>query len=390
VLGDLQLQPAPFANERPADRAGRKAVLLSTGGAGIRHDRRPGEGSRLSFYDHTPAAAVQAFIASFAATRVTAQSFVLVLASVRGENRSVAPKEVFRMCRVALVLAAGCAAVSLYAAPVPGDVKPPLLVVSNRSGSPNIFLVQNDGSGAKNLTENSSINSYPTWSPDGKKVAFASDRDGTMNVYVMDADGKNVKALTSGGEVSRVPTWSGDGKSIAFCRATPDGSKIFVAPADGGEAKAVGDGDGWDPAFSPDGKKIAFASLRGGNGFRVYVMDADGGNLKEISTSSNPHGYVYPAWSPDGKKLAWSDSTGDSLEIYVGDADGKNIKQLTKNGGQNTYTAWSPNGKEIAFYHTGDGQSGEFRIIDADGGNARVLLKDEAPIEGGRPAWRPK
>jgi TolB protein len=294
------------------------------------------------------------------------------------------------MSRLALVLAAGCAAVSLSAAPVPGDVKPPLLVVSNRSGSPNIFLVQNDGSGAKNLTENSSVNSYPAWSPDGKKIAFASDRDGTMNVFVMDADGKNVKALTTGGEVSRVPTWSGDGKSIAFCRATPDGSKIFVAPADGGEAKAVGDGDGWDPAFSPDGKKIAFTSLRGGNGFRVYVMDADGGNLKEISTSSNPHGYVYPAWSPDGKKLVWSDSTGDNLELFVGDADGKNIKQLTKNGGQNTYAAWSPGGKEIAYYHTGDGQAGEFRVMDADGGNTRTILKDEAPIEGGRPVWRPK
>jgi Tol biopolymer transport system component len=159
--------------------------------------------------------------------------------------------------------------------------------------------------------------------------------------------------------------------------------------ATGGEAKQLGDGDGWDPAWSPDGKKIAFTSFRDGDGFRLYVMDADGGNVKKLTDNANPNGFVYPAWSPDSKKIAWSDSTDDGLDIFVVDADGKNSKRLTKLGGHTTYAAWSPDGKSIAFYHTKEGK-GAFRLMDADGGNLRVLLKDEEAVEGGRPAWRPK
>ena len=83
-------------------------------------------------------------------------------------------------------------------APVPPEGKPRLLVVSNRSGSANIYLVNVDGTGAKNLTDHKSENSYPMWSPDGKRIAFASDRDGTTHIYVMDADGRQPQATDQG------------------------------------------------------------------------------------------------------------------------------------------------------------------------------------------------
>src|SRR5262245_33698985 len=93
----------------------------------------------------------------------------------------------------ALVLFAAPAAL---AAPAPQDEKPALLIVSKRTGNAEIFLVNAKGQAARNLTRSKSENSYPAWSPDGKKIAFASDRDGAVNVYVMDADGGNVKQLT--------------------------------------------------------------------------------------------------------------------------------------------------------------------------------------------------
>ena len=268
---------------------------------------------------------------------------------------------------------------------------PPLLIVSTHSGSANIHLVTADSTGAVNLTDSKSDNRNPAWSADGKKIAFSSNRDGTMGLYVMDADGKNVTQLTTG-PYDRVPSWTPDGRTIVFSRTADDSrTRIYSVPAAGGEPRAIGDGDGWDPALSPDGKKIAFASLRGGDGFRLYVMDADGSNVKELTTNPNPSGSVYPAWSPDGKRIAWTDRTGNGLDIHVCDSDGKNAKRLTKLGGLTTYATWSPDGKTIAFHHAVEADKpGAVYLMDADGGNLKVILKNEAHVEGGRPAWKPK
>jgi Tol biopolymer transport system component len=101
-------------------------------------------------------------------------------------------------------------------------------------------------------------------------------------------------------------------------------------------------------AWSPDGTKIVFASDRSGF-FRLYVMDADGHNVREMTHSDNPGGNAYPAWSPDGKRIAFTNSTPDgSRQIFMIDADGKNTKQLTKDGIFNCYVAWSPEGKKLA------------------------------------------
>jgi Tol biopolymer transport system component len=267
--------------------------------------------------------------------------------------------------------------------------KAPLLIVSKRTGNAEIFLVNAKGQAARNLTKSKAENSYPAWSPDGTKIVFASDRDGEMNIYVMDADGGNAKQLTKGNQRSRCPAWSPDGKKILFGRTVEDGCGIFVMDADGNNLKQIGDDDGWDPAWSPDGKKILFGSRRTGDGFRIYLMDADGGNVKQLTNNANSFGSVYPSFSPDGKKIMWSDAEGDGLEIYVADADGKNAKKLTQLGGYNTFPIWSADGKSIVFQHLPDYQDGPVYIMDADGGNRRILLKNEALVKGARPAWRP-
>jgi TolB protein len=119
-------------------------------------------------------------------------------------------------------------------------------------------------------------------------------------------------------------------------------------------------------------------------------MDADGSNVAELSDTPNTFGYVYPAWSPDGKQLAWTQPTDDGLDIYTVGADGKGAKRLTKLGGLTTYAAWSPDGKTIAFYHTKENEKGAYYRVDPSGDNLKPFLKDELPVEGGRPAWRPR
>lgn len=287
-----------------------------------------------------------------------------------------------------LSLALSATALGVHAAPVPKG-KPQLLFVSARTGSPNIFVMNDDGTGEKNLTDSKSMNSYPAWSPDGSKIAFCSDRAGVVHVYVMDADGKNVKPVTKGEAPCRVPSWSADGKTIAFCRAR-DGnqSDVCVVPADGGEPKVIQE-DGWDPCFSPDGKSIAFLSYRDGDGFRLYTMTADGKDAKNLHPQGNTMGYGYPSWSPDGKKVIWAHGGPQALDLFTVGADGKNAEQLSKLGGFSMYPAWSPNGKRIAFFKLEDGRKGSLQVMDADGKNAKAVLKDELMIEGGRPAWKP-
>lgn len=292
-----------------------------------------------------------------------------------------------RLLLLSLLLTASALAVP--AAPVPKGGKPQLLFVSARTGTPNIFVMDDDGKNEKNLTDSKSTNSYPAWAPDGSKIAFCSDRAGVNHVYVMDSDGKNVKPVTKGEQPCRVPTWSADGKTIAFCRAR-DGnqSDICTVSAAGGEAKVIQE-DGWDPCFSPDGKRIAFVSYRDGDGFRLYSMAADGKDAKNLHPKGNNMGFGYPTWSPDGKKILWAHGSTTGLDLHTVDADGKNVEQLTTSGGFSMYPTWAPNGKKIVFFKLEDGQKGSLQIMDSDGKNGKALLKDELMIEGGRPAWKP-
>src|SRR5207237_4710140 len=151
------------------------------------------------------------------------------------------------------------------------------------------------------------------------------------------------------------------------------------------------EGDAHDPAWSPDGKQILFASRRGGRSFGLYVADWQGQNIKQLAKGNNPLGLVCPAWSPDGKRIAYAElRNGQNYEVMVCESEGKNAKQLTQLGGMNLYPAWSPDGRQLAFYHHTQNQGGTLYLVDASGANSRVILKGESHIEGGRPVWRPR
>ena len=269
-----------------------------------------------------------------------------------------------------------------------------------------IYVMDADGGNPQRLTENRHIDSQPSWSPDGKQIVFVSDRDGhvrngipTYEIYVMDADGGNPQRLTENPDRDSQPSWSPDGKRIVFAsdrdRERGDHNyEIYVMDADGGNPQNLTNNpeEDRDPSWSPDGKRIVFMSRREGHFIglhgitsEIYVMDADGGNEQRLT--ENRKNDSQPSWSPDGKRIAfYSDRKGDleNTEIYVMDADGGNEQRLTENRVDDGIPSWSPDSQRIAFYSVRDGNA-EIYVMDADGRNPQNLTNH--PHGDANPAW---
>ena len=223
--------------------------------------------------------------------------------------------------------------------------------LSYRGGNSDIYVMNAHGSRRRNLTRNPATENAFRWSPDGRKIAFLTYRGGNWEVYVMTADGSEQRRLTQGNALpSAPPAWSPDGRRIAFVSERDGNAEIYVVNADGTGQRnltRIPRYDG-DPAWSPDGRKIAFASgsrsCRAGEGCvgnsDVYVMNADGSGQRRLTRA--PRGDVVPAWSPDGRKIAFVSKRDGNPEIYVMNSDGSGQRNLTRNATVDRLVAWSP------------------------------------------------
>ncbi len=162
-------------------------------------------------------------------------------------------------------------------------------------GNADIYLMGEDGKGAKRLTEHYGLDVSPTWSPDGRKIAFVSDRGGAPNVYVMNVDGSEPKRLTfdsnGAGKDNQSPSWSPRGERIAFQSRIGGAWQICTMAIDGRQVRQLtADGNNEDPAWSPDGRMLAYVK----NG-KLWVMEADGSNARAIGTAGGSYSNV--VWS---------------------------------------------------------------------------------------------
>ena len=170
-----------------------------------------------------------------------------------------------------------------------------LAFTSNRDGNSEIYVVNRDGSGLRRLTNNPMIDVTPTWSPTGNQIAFTSDRTGTPQIWVMNADGSELRKLTNETKCDR-PTWSvSPNNEIAYAAQTGAGFDIRIYDVASGVSRTITDGIGSNesPAFSPNGRHIAFTSTRAGKE-QIFVIDRDGKNLRQITRTGMNR---YPNWS---------------------------------------------------------------------------------------------
>jgi TolB protein len=165
---------------------------------------------------------------------------------------------------------------------------------SYRDGNPEIYVMNVNGSNLHRLTNNPAIDTTPTWSPSGAQIAWVSDRTGQPHIYVMNADGTQQRSLIS--EYCDRPTWSsGQFNEIAYAARTGPGYDIRIYDVANNTSKTLTDGIGSNesPAFSPNGRHIAFTSTRNGK-IQIFTIDRTGENLRQITREGNNK---FPNWS---------------------------------------------------------------------------------------------
>jgi TolB protein len=218
----------------------------------------------------------------------------------------------------------------------------------------------------------------------GGHIAFVSDRGGYDDeIYVMYANGASPTLMTYNTERDMDPAWSPDGTKIAYDTLY----EIYVMNVNGtGRTKLHSSATAHTPAWSPDGTKIAFADAYMDYGLQewsIHVMSADGTSVTNLRA-----GDYDPAWSPDGTKIAYTGVyclplAACDTEVYVMNADGTGRTMLSYDGSQ---PAWSPDGTKIAFVSDRD-DNDEIYVMNADGTDQTNLTNHEA--DDRHPTWSP-
>ena len=244
--------------------------------------------------------------------------------------------------------------------------------VKNPGMSSNIYVMDANGGDIRQLTDSPGEDSKPVWSPNDTKIAFVRrDLDNRYDLYVMDADGRNEQNLTNSARfMLSHPDWSPDSRKLVFASTERSISSIFIIDADGkNERKLIQEFGVYNyPDWLPDGR-ISFVSYRDGG---IYAVDANGNNRELLLDNQGELKMIYPVWSPDVRKIAYQLYTPDStsMSYYVCDSDGRNEQFVLDTESQiERRCSWSPDGKKLAVRVRGEELNVVVHTVDIASGD---------------------
>jgi TolB protein len=256
-----------------------------------------------------------------------------------------------------------------------------------------IYMINADGSGNIKVSNAGIGLNHHDWSPDGQRLALVGyvNMNTTWSIHVMNIDGSNLTRLTNeSGVWDSEPAWSPDGTRIAFTRIYPaqnNRNELWLMDADGANQRWIGV-EGFAARWSPDGGRFIYTQGFSGNS-EVLVCRVDGSDVQQLTHTGAFENN--PCWSADGGRILFTSTRdGGRSEIYVMNADGTQLVRLTQNGNDEYSPKWSPDGSLITFgSDVSAAEHWEIYIMNADGSNIRRLTQSSGNHTSINPVWKP-